>query len=304
MVEVGSSTSTTSVEHDAFYGALTERNRGLISPSQQGAIRRSTILIAGCGSTGGAVIEPLVRMGAECLLLADNGSFELNNLNRQHADHSDVTVNKAEVAARRAKAINPYLDVTVERAGITPGTVADLVTRSKLIIDGVDVTENRGWKAKLQLHQTAAQCRKPLITGYDMAGVQYVRFYDYRRPGGRAFDGRITDRHLETMTTWRLLMRIVGLRRVPVEMIEELRAHLGDQDYSVPQLTYAGLLFGAMASRMSVEVLSGGRVRREVVVDAHQLVRSGRGRVNTRLRRLRELISATGDIARVRRGLV
>ena len=58
-------------------------------------LRRAVILVAGCGSIGGAVVEPLVRLGAEHLVLAEPDCYELHNLNRQHACLADVGCNKA-----------------------------------------------------------------------------------------------------------------------------------------------------------------------------------------------------------------
>src|SRR5207244_2930513 len=57
--------------HDEFYGQITVRNRGLIDADDQRRLRTANILVAGCGSVGGAAVEPLVRMGAESLTLAE-----------------------------------------------------------------------------------------------------------------------------------------------------------------------------------------------------------------------------------------
>ena len=63
------------------YDEFTSRNRGFVLPESQQRLRAATVLVAGCGSTGGAVVEPLTRLGVEAFVLADNGTYELNNLN-------------------------------------------------------------------------------------------------------------------------------------------------------------------------------------------------------------------------------
>ena len=78
------------LDHDQFYRELTLRNAGFISADDQCGLREAVILIAGCGSTGGSVIELLVRSGAEHLILVDNGSYELNNANRQNMVVGDI----------------------------------------------------------------------------------------------------------------------------------------------------------------------------------------------------------------------
>jgi hypothetical protein len=134
-----------------------------------------------------------------------------------------------------------------------------------------------------------------------MAGLQYIRFYDYRRAGSVAFDRRINNSHIESLDSWALLVRAIPIRRVPFEMLAEARAHLGQPDYSVSQLVYASLLFGALCARMVSEVVSGGQVRREVVVDVHHEVRTPTDRVRVAGRHARELVAAAADLVRLRR---
>jgi hypothetical protein len=255
-----------------FYGELTTRNSGFIPAATQARLRRARILVAGCGSTGGAAVEPLTRLGVQHFILADNGDYELNNLNRQHAQLADIGRNKAVVSAELVRAINPLADVEVRSNGIEADTVDALVARCAVVVDGVDVTEKSGMSAKLALHASAARLRVPVISGYDMAGMQFVRCYDYRTPRP-PLDGAITGADIESSTSWRLLDRLIPRRRVPVEMIRSLRGSLNDPDYHVSQLVYTSLLFGAITSRMSVEIIGGNRVRRQVAIDVHRAVR-------------------------------
>lgn len=127
---------------DVFYAQLTARNRGLVDQEEQQRLRRTPILVAGCGSIGGAVVEPLVRLGAEHLLLAEPDGYELHNLNRQHAVLADVGRNKAQVLAERVRQINPHVQVRVDERGITAEAVADQVAGAGLVFDGVDVTSS------------------------------------------------------------------------------------------------------------------------------------------------------------------
>src|SRR5207237_319692 len=82
--------STAIRDHEAFYAELVARNRGLIDEGSQAHLRQTRFVVAGCGSTGGACVMPLVRSGAERFVLLDPGAYELNNLNRQDAGLDDV----------------------------------------------------------------------------------------------------------------------------------------------------------------------------------------------------------------------
>ncbi|MEU1365978.1 ThiF family adenylyltransferase [Streptomyces sp. NPDC005803] len=258
--------------HRTFYDELVTRNAGVVSAGEQRALREATVLVAGCGSIGGATVEPLTRLGVQRFLVADPGTFELNNLNRQSAVAADIDQNKAAGAAERIMAINPHARVTVFTEGVTPQTVQRLTAPCQMIIDGVDVTTADGWRAKHLLHRVAVQRRLPLITGWDMAGTQYVRCYDYRRVR-EPFAGAITVDDIVRMDTWDLLRRAVPLRRVPAEMLAEIRENHLRTDYSFPQVAYTATAFGVLSSYMAVRLLAGRPVRREIRVDVHQLAR-------------------------------
>ncbi len=290
-----------------FYAELTTRNRGFVSPQTQAALARATILVAGCGSTGGAAVEPLVRLGAQHFLLAEPGTYELNNLNRQHASVSEIGRNKADVCAERVHAVNPWATTEVFDRGITEDNADDLVRRCTVVIDGVDVTERSGWLAKLRLHEAAAAIGRPVLTGYDMAGTQYVRFYDYA-PGSRPFDGALTRAQVESATTWELLRRAVPLRFVPVAMLEQARRQVAatstgakHSDEGLPQLVHASWLFGSMSARMTLNVLEGTGVRKHSVVDADAVVSRGTTRLRRSARKPVVLALSLRDLARLKR---
>lgn len=272
-----------------FYTGLTVRNKGIVTAAQQEALRTATVLIAGCGSVGGAVVQPLARLGVQRFLLADSGAYELNNLNRQHASVTDVGRNKAEVAAERVHAVNPHADVQVFHEGVTQDNAGELIANCHVIVDGVDVTQMSGLRAKFALHERAAAHRLPLVTGWDMAGLLYAQHFDYRRIS-RPFRGAITAGDIDRLTTWELIFRMIPLRRIPVEMLAELRPNLTNGGYSVPQVTYAALLFGAVASHMVAKLLAGEPVRDEVSVDVHQAVRPLSARLATTLAWPREAL--------------
>ncbi|MFK0281139.1 HesA/MoeB/ThiF family protein [Streptomyces sp. NPDC090499] len=284
-----------------FYAELTTRNRGVVGPAEQAVLRGSTVLVAGCGSIGGAAVEPLARLGVLSFVLADPGTYEVNNLNRQSAAVTDVDRNKATVAGERVAAINPHARVKVFPEGVTEDTARALVEECDVIVDGVDVTTMDGWRAKHLLHRLAVERRLPLVTGWDIAGAQYVRCYDYRRVR-KPFDGAIAEADLDRLTSWQLLLRAVPLRYVPVEMLVEVRANLGRPDYSFPQVTYVAMMFGALTSHMVVKLLAGETVRPEVFIDVHQQVRSSGQQLLTRVRRAAALAALAPGLLRLARG--
>jgi len=280
-----------------YYQELTHRNTGVVSAEVQRHLKTATIVVAGCGSIGGAAVEPLTRIGAGHLRLADPGEYEVNNLNRQNATAEDVGRNKAQVAGERARSINPYIDVSVHDEGVHATSIDALLDGAALVIDGIDVTTDSGLRAKVLLHERAAALRLPLFTGWDMAGAQYVRVYDYRR-GGAPLDGRLTANDLDTLTSWQVLERLVPARFVPIEMISVVRGALDEPDFSFPQLVHAADLFGALSAHLTCELLAGHAVRTHIAIDLHHAVRPRSAQVTSTIRRV---LGAADLLLRIRR---
>ncbi|WP_306370214.1 ThiF family adenylyltransferase [Nocardiopsis sp. CC223A] len=278
MRDVTTEAEARALSADDFYRHLVARNRGLVPPEEQRAVRRSRILVAGCGSIGGAAVEPMVRIGFENLHLADSGTYELNNLNRQRAWVRDVGENKASVAARVVGEINPHARVTVTTEGITAANANPLVAGADLIVDGVDVTTMSGLRAKLALHEAALEHRRPLVTGWDLAGMLCAEHIDYRRER-RIFGGAITPADLDRLSVWEAIVRIAPMRAMPAEMLAELADNLHDSDYSVPQLPEAAWQFGSLACHMALRIVAGRPIPSRVGVDVHALTRPLRERV-------------------------
>lgn len=264
------------LDEDAFYAGLTQRNRGLISADLQARIRRTRVLVAGCGSIGGAVVQPLGRTGYQHFVLADVGTYELNNLNRQGAFIDDLGQNKAAVGVRMLRGINPHVDARAVLEGITRSNARELVEQADVIIDGVDVTTAAGLAAKICLHQEACRQARPLVTGWDMAGALAAQVFDYRVVR-QIFGGQVAPGDEERLRTWEVIFRIAPRRHIPAEMFRELRRGLKDPGYSVPQLAEAATQFGALAVHMVNVLVAGRTLPRTVAIDIH-LVSMPRGR--------------------------
>jgi hypothetical protein len=245
------------------------------------------------------VVEPLIRLGAERLILAEPDGYELHNLNRQHARICDIGRNKAAVLAEWAAQVNPHAQVEVDTAGITPANAARHVAAAAIVLDAIDVTTSSGLSCKYLLHNEAKLAGVPVLSGYDIGGVQLILAYDYRRPQVRMLSGRVTERDLSD--PMRFLGRVVPLRALPAEIFPELRRRQAGQADFFPQLVYTALLFGALAPRMAVDLLAGRPVRRCVIVDAHNLPRTPGGRLRAGLARASGLAQMAPAVLEYRR---
>jgi tRNA threonylcarbamoyladenosine dehydratase len=272
----------------AHYREMTRRNQPSLSRDEQAALRAVRILVAGCGSIGGATVVPLVRLGVERFVLCEPGEYELNNLNRQAADLGDIGRNKAEVQADRARAINPEVEVLVQPDGVTEDNVDWLVGSTDIVIDGVDVTEQAGIAAKRALHEEAWRQRRLVISGLDLGGTQVVYAFDYRDGRTRPLNGRL-DRVPGDIGALEFLSRLVTPLDVPRELLSYTEAMIRGEAGSPPQLAPTADQFGVLAAWMVLDVAAGRPVRRRVKVAIPDLVMTRRRRVASETVRVFEL---------------
>jgi hypothetical protein len=272
--------------HEPFYAELTSRNRGLISDLEQSRLRTARFVIAGCGSTGGACVMPLVRSGAERFVLLDPGEYDVSNLNRQDATLADVGRNKAEAAKGRVLSVNPFATVEVHEGGVDPQTIGALLEPDDFVIDAVDVTTGAGIAAKLGLHRSACDKRLMVLTAYDIGPTQWLELFDYRR-ARRPLAGKLsaTDRPDQ------VLRALIPPLAVPREIFAELLKRRDDPDRGFPQLAMTSNLLGALIVPYALRLLMGQSVRPRMRLDLYDLVRPAPQRLGARLRQIGGLVT-------------
>ncbi len=289
--------------HDDFYRQITVRNRGLIAEDDQQRLREANILIAGCGSVGGAAVEPLVRMGAESLTLAEPDGYDLHNINRQSVRLQDIGRNKAEVFQENIRDINPYASIVVEPHGITPENVERVVQQAAVILDAVDVTTRPPLRAKFLLHKAAKKYRKPVIAGYDIAGLQMMLVYDYRDPSVQTMNGRVKEVEIESITPIEFLYRVIiswPVPPLPNEIIPVMLSQIRGETSGFPQVVYTCHLFGVLATRAVLDILAGRPVRPKTMVDVNDILRPAGERARVFVERVRGLLQLNREFRRSR----
>jgi molybdopterin/thiamine biosynthesis adenylyltransferase len=289
--------------HDEFYRQITVRNRGLITEGDQQRLRKANILIAGCGSVGGAAVEPLLRMGAESLTLAEPDGYDLHNINRQSVRLQDVGRNKAEVFQEGMHDINPYASIVVEPHGITPENVDRVVQQAAVILDAVDVTTKPPLRAKFLLHKAAKKYRKPVIAGYDIAGLQMMLVYDYRDPSVQTMNGQVREEEIESITPIEFLYKVIiawPIPPLPNEIIPVMRSQIRGETSGFPQVVYTCHLYGVLATRAVLDLLAGRPVRYKTMVDVNDILRPAGERARVFVKRVFGLLQLNGEFRRSR----
>jgi len=288
--------------HDEFYRELTTRNTPLITPEEQERLRTATILIAGCGSIGGAAVEPLIRLGCENLILAEPDGYDIANMNRQSVRLQDVGRNKAVVFAERMREINPYATCEVHDHGITAENVDDVTSRADVILDGVDVTTKPPLRHKVHLHERAREKGKIVVSGYDIAGVQMLLTYDYSDSSTALMGGKVKSEEVERLEPFEFLARVIPFTVIPIEIIPELERQVRGEGGGFPQLVYTANLFGVLAVRAVIDIVAGRPVRKRVVIDANAALRPRSQRPGIEASRIRSLLRLNKQAKALRKG--
>lgn len=137
------------------------RTEMLIGSDALAVLRHSRVAVFGIGGVGSYVVEALARAGVGRLVLVDNDTVSLTNLNRQLiALHSTLGQPKVEAAKARILDINPEAEVEIHQTFVLPDNAASLVRSDfDYLVDAIDTVS-----AKIELIVLARQAGVPVIS--------------------------------------------------------------------------------------------------------------------------------------------
>lgn len=138
-----------------------QRNRSMLSVSQQLQLFRSCVAVVGCGGLGGYVLEELARLGVGRIVAIDPDIFVEHNLNRQLLSSiGNLGQPKVVAAAERIAAINPAVTVAAHQEAFGPDNARRLLRRADIVVDCLDSVNTR-----LDLAEHCANLAVPMIHG-------------------------------------------------------------------------------------------------------------------------------------------
>jgi adenylyltransferase/sulfurtransferase len=124
-------------------------------------VENAKVMVVGAGALGNEVIKNLVLMGIGHIFIVDFDTIELANLSRSVLfRESDSGRKKAEVAAARAKEINPNIHVQYVHGDVTTDIGLGVFRRMDVIIGCLDNRE-----ARLAINRFAYWIDKPWVDG-------------------------------------------------------------------------------------------------------------------------------------------
>lgn len=139
------------------------RTELLIGTEGMDKLRKSSVMVFGAGGVGSHCIEALARSGIGTLIIIDNDTVSLTNINRQSiAYHSTVGRPKTEVMAERIHDIDPSIRVKTYGTFVLPENLTGILDgegRIDYIIDAIDTVS-----AKIALAEEAGKRGLRLIS--------------------------------------------------------------------------------------------------------------------------------------------
>ena len=138
------------------------RNEIIIGKEKQEIISNKTVAIYDIGGVRSYTIESLARCGIQNLILIDNDTVSISNINRQLiALHSTVGKLKTEVMKARLLDINPNINIITYNKFIKNGNSRQILLDNKIdyIVDAIDTVPS-----KLELIKFANELNIPIIS--------------------------------------------------------------------------------------------------------------------------------------------
>lgn len=108
-------------------------------------LSNKTVCVLGVGGVGGAVVEGLVRSGIGKIIIVDNDTIVLSNLNRQIISlSSNIGQSKVEVAKRRVLDINPKCICIGHDAFICKENISSIISEDvDFVVDAIDTVTSK-----------------------------------------------------------------------------------------------------------------------------------------------------------------
>ncbi len=133
---------------------------GLIPWWNQDVLKKSKVLVAGCGALGNEIIKNLAMLGVGNIYAVDMDTIEKSNLTRSVLFRiEDEGKYKAETASFRAKEINPEIRIFYYNGNIF-NLGLNIFKEMDIVIAGLDNRE-----ARLFINRSCIKVNKPWIDG-------------------------------------------------------------------------------------------------------------------------------------------
>lgn len=157
-------------------------------------VQQAKVLVIGAGALGNEVIKNLTLMGVGNIFIIDFDKIEAANLSRSVLfRETDNNRSKAEVAAARAKSVNPAVNIQYLNGDVTTGLGLGIIRRMDAIVGCLDNRE-----ARLAVNRFCYWMNKPWVDGAIQELLGLMRVFV---PGeGACYECTLTEQALRDLS--------------------------------------------------------------------------------------------------------
>jgi adenylyltransferase/sulfurtransferase len=199
-------------------------------------VQNAKVMVVGAGALGNEVIKNLALMGIGNLFIVDFDKVEAANLSRSVLfRESDNDRSKAEIAAARAKSINPDVHVQYMNGDITSQLGLGIIRRMDVVIGCLDNRE-----ARLAVNRFCYWVNKPWVDGAIQELLGLMRVFV---PGqGACYECTLTEQALRDLSA-----------RYSCPLLARQNILLG----KVPTTPTIASIIGGMQSQEALKLING-----------------------------------------------
>ncbi|HLA08549.1 MAG TPA: ThiF family adenylyltransferase [Anaerolineales bacterium] len=199
-------------------------------------VHQAKVLVIGAGALGNEVIKNLSLMGVGNIFIIDFDKIEAANLSRSVLfRETDNNRSKAEVAAARAKSINPGVNIQYLNADVTTALGLGIIRRMDAIIGCLDNRE-----ARLAVNRFCHWMNKPWVDGAIQELLGLMRVFI---PGeGACYECTLTEQALRDLSL-----------RYSCQLLARQNVLMG----KVPTTPTIASIIGGMQSQEALKLIHG-----------------------------------------------
>jgi molybdopterin/thiamine biosynthesis adenylyltransferase/DNA-binding transcriptional regulator YhcF (GntR family) len=214
-------------------------------------VEDARVLVVGAGALGNEVIKNLALMGVGHLFIVDFDTIQAANLSRSPLfRESDSGRRKAEVAAARAKELNPNVHIQYLHGDVTTSLGLGVIRRMDVIVGCLDNRE-----ARLALNRFCYWMNKPWVDGAIQELLGLVRVFV---PGqGACFECSLTEQARRDLSV-----------RYSCPLLARQNVLLG----KVPTTPTISSIVGAMQSQEALKIIHGMPVEAGKVIHFNGMI--------------------------------
>lgn len=200
-------------------------------------LRNSKVCLVGLGGLGSPIATQLAAMGVGYLRLIDRDVVELSNLQRQHLYSTKfLGYPKVEVAAKRLKELNPYIEVDPLPLSLNVNNADDILNGVDVVVDGLDRMTPR-----YAINRTCVHRKIPYVFGAALETFGNVStIIPGKTPCLECFQGNLADETLPTCAVMGVHPSILSIV-ASIEVAETIRILLGETPHLANTLLHCDI---------------------------------------------------------------